>query len=104
MGGIEEGREKKNFKKRGQAGSRGGCIKKDGGWNSFTNYGLFSGGRGAGVLILGVKNKLKNAWTYFWGFTAFMLRVSENRPKHCLLSLLLVTYIQELLAPLFLSL
>ena len=103
MGGIEEGREKKNFKKRGQAGSRGGCIKKYGGWNSFTNYGLLSGGRGR-VLILGVKNKLKNAWAYFWGFTVFMLRVSENRPKPCLLSLLLVTYIQELLAPLFLSL
>ena len=31
--------ESKDFKKRGQAGSRVGCLKKgEGGWNPLTNY------------------------------------------------------------------
>ena len=34
-----EGRENKDFKEGGgQAGSRGGCLKKEGGWNPLTNY------------------------------------------------------------------
>ena len=78
------------------------ALKRMGAGTPLRTMAYFPGG--GGVLILGVKNKLKNAWAYFWGFTVFMLRVSENRPKHRLLSLLLVTYIQELLAPLFLSL
>ena len=35
-----EGRGNKDFKKEGQAGSRRGCLKKKGGWNPITNYGL----------------------------------------------------------------
>ena len=39
---VEEGRKEgsgnKNFKKGGQAGSRGGCPKKGGDWNPLTNY------------------------------------------------------------------
>ena len=34
----KEGRGSKNFKKRGQAGARGGCLKKRRGWNPLTNY------------------------------------------------------------------
>ena len=34
----KEGRGDKNFKKGGQAGSRGGCLKRGGGgWNHLTN-------------------------------------------------------------------
>ena len=35
----KEGRENIDFKKGGQAGSGGGCLKKGGGWNPLTNYG-----------------------------------------------------------------
>ena len=34
----KEGRGNKGFKKGGQAGSRGGCLKKKGGWSPHTNY------------------------------------------------------------------
>ena len=38
-GGTEKrGRERKILKRSGQAGSRGGCLKKWGGWNPLTNY------------------------------------------------------------------
>ena len=38
LNGKEE-RGNKDFKKRGaQARSRGGCLKKGGGWNHLTNY------------------------------------------------------------------
>ena len=37
----KEGKGHKGFKKGGQAGSRGGCLKK-GGWNPLTNYAPFS--------------------------------------------------------------
>ena len=33
-----EGRGYKDFKSGGQAGSRGVCLKKGGGWNPLTNY------------------------------------------------------------------
>ena len=33
-----EGRGHKDFKKGGQAGSRGGCLKKEVGWNPLMNY------------------------------------------------------------------
>ena len=39
LGGIEEGSGNKNFKRGGQAGLRGGCLKKRGCWNPLTNYG-----------------------------------------------------------------
>ena len=37
----KRGEGKQRFKKRGgvQDGSRGGCLKKKGGWNPLTNYG-----------------------------------------------------------------
>ena len=34
----KRGEGNKDFKKGGQAGSRGGCLKKGGGWDSLTNY------------------------------------------------------------------
>ena len=34
-----EGRGHKDFKKEGQAGSRGGYLKKGGSWNPLRNYG-----------------------------------------------------------------
>ena len=37
VGGCMRGGETKILKRGGQAGSRGGCLKK-GGWNPLTNY------------------------------------------------------------------
>ena len=37
----KEGKENKDFEKGGQAGSRGGCLKREG-WNTLTNYASFS--------------------------------------------------------------
>ena len=39
----KEGRGNKDFKKGGQAGTRGGCLKKGGkaGWNPLTNYYIY---------------------------------------------------------------
>ena len=34
----KEGRGSKNFKNRGQAGARGGCLQNGGGWNPLTNF------------------------------------------------------------------
>ena len=34
----KEGKRNKDFKKGGQAGPRGECLKKRGGWNPLTNY------------------------------------------------------------------
>ena len=36
----KEGRGHKDSKKGGQAGCRGGCLKKEGGWNPLMNYDL----------------------------------------------------------------
>ena len=40
---LERGWNRKDFKKEGQAESRGGCFKKGGGWNPLTNYGSILG-------------------------------------------------------------
>ena len=46
--GVEQkgGEGTQRFKKKGggQAGSRGGCLKKGGGWNPLTNHVYKSGG------------------------------------------------------------
>ena len=34
----KEGRGHKDLKKVGQAGSMGGCLKEEGGWNPLMNY------------------------------------------------------------------
>ena len=51
----KEGRGNKDFKNRGPAGSRGGCLKK-GGWNPLSNYAssmvaIFNPNLGGGRLI-----------------------------------------------------
>ena len=48
----KEGREHKDFKKRGQPGSRGGCLKKGSGWNPLRNYADISSFFKKGKLVL----------------------------------------------------
>ena len=51
----KEGRGNKNFEKGGQAGSRGGCLKKWG-WNPLMNYG--SGNIPVSKLLLNISLKM----------------------------------------------